>query len=267
MTPFRHLSPLRLRPLPQGTTALVVLALLAPGNGAAQPPGDAEGPHWTLGAGLVASPSPYVGVDAEIIPIPVVGLRWQRLYLEGVRAGYALAPPAGPWRFDLLAQVRFQGYEADEGDFLRGMEDRDPSLDLGVVVGWEGERWSADLTLLGDVLDESGGGEAALTVSRGFRLSRRLQVAPEVGVSWQSDDLVDHYYGVRPEEARPSRPAFEGDATVNGLLGIQAGYRFTRRFSTRLFLRGELLGSEVEESPIVVDDTALTGILALTWDL
>lgn len=245
---------------------LVLAASTAPGTLSAQPPAP-DGPQWTLGLGLVASPSPYVGVDAEIFPIPVVGLRRERFYLQGVRAGYALAPPDGPWRVDLLTQVRFQGYEADDSPFLRGMEDRDFSLDAGLLLAWEGERWSSDLTLLTDVLDESGGQEAALTVSRTFRVGRRLQIAPEAGVTWQSGDLVDHYYGVRPDEARPFRPAYEAGSTLDGLVGVQGRYLFDRRLSLFYFLRAELLGSEVEDSPIVDDDTAFTALVGLTWAL
>lgn len=243
---------------------LVLAGLTAPGAVSAQPP-TADGPQWTLGLGLVASPSPYVGVDADVFPIPVVGLRWDRFYLQGVRAGYALAPPEGPWRVDLLTQVRFQGYEADDSPFLRGMEDRDFSLDAGVLLGWQGERWSSDLTLLTDVLDESGGQEAALTVARTFRFGRRLQIAPEAGVTWQSEDLVDHYYGVRPDEARPFRPAYEAGSTLDGLVGVQGRYLFARRLSLFYFLRAELLGGEVEDSPIVDDDTAFTALVGLTW--
>ena len=244
-----------------------VAALLATGPAHAQPPSRPESPQWSLGAGVVASPSPYVGVDTELIPIPLVGLRWQRLYLQGVRAGYELAPAGSPWRFDLLAQVRFQGYEADDSDFLRGMEDRDTSLDAGVRIGWEGDAWTSDLTLLSDVLDESGGQEAVLTLSRAFPVGRRLRIAPEAGLAWRSAELVEHYYGVRPEEARPFRPAYEGDSTIDGVLGVQGSYRLTGRLSLFGFVRADLLGGDVEDSPIVDDDTELTGILALSWSL
>lgn len=76
---------------------------------------------------------------------------------------------------------------------------------------------------------------------------------------------MDHYYGVRPEEARPGRPVYEPGSTLNGRLQLQAFYSLAPRWMLVGFLRLESLGREIEDSPIVEDSTSYFGLLALTY--
>ena len=63
---------------PQGTTQ------------GSTPDKEDEGIQWSLGGGVVASPRPYVGTDTKVIPIPVVGLRYKRWFVQGIRGGFDL---------------------------------------------------------------------------------------------------------------------------------------------------------------------------------
>lgn len=235
-------------------------AAAAPGG----PPGPPSGPQWTLGVGVIASPEPYRGIDGvDEQVIPVVTLRWGRFSFEGVQARYRLFE-RGPWEGEAVAQVRFLGYEAEDSPFLEGMEDRDPSLDGGFRVTFQPGPVGARLALLHDLLDESGGAEARLTLFRDFQV-RRWRLTPQVEAAWQSDELVDHYYGVRPQEARPGRPAFApGAAPVFGA-GVQAFWFGPGRWAVFAFVQQEWLGGDVGDSPIVASDDQLSGLVAVTY--
>lgn len=229
----------------------------------AQPPGQ-DGLSWSLGPGILSSPEPYVGADNEVFPVPLLTVDSKRFFFQGIEGGLHLIDRDG-FTLDALASIRFQGYEADDSPFLEGMEDRDDSLDLGLEAAWEARRIGFSLKLLADALSESDGQEATAEVYFPLQFGRKLRLEPGVAAVWQSDALVDHYYGVRPVEARPGRPAYEGPSTINGQLKVQAFYFLSQRWMLVGFARLEALGSEIEDSPIVEDSTSYLGFLGVTY--
>lgn len=261
------MRPARFVPLVLTAALALSLPLLAQppqGAGAGVPGGPPIGPQWSLGVGVIASPEPYRGIDGvDERVIPVLTVRWKRFTFEGIQARYRLFA-AGGWEGEALARVRFLGYDAEDSPFLEGMDDRSPSLDAGLRLAWKPEATEVRLDLLHDVLDESGGAEARLTLSHDFQV-RRWRLTPQVEAAWQSADLVDHYYGVEPAEARPGRPAFApGAAPVFGA-GVQAFWFGPGRWDLFAFVRQEWLGGDVGDSPIVASDDQWSGLVAVTY--
>ena len=87
---------------------------------------------------------------------------------------------------------------------------------------------------------------------------------PTLAVKWQSEDLVDYYYGVRDVEALPGRPAYHPGAAVVPELALLA----TRAFGQwTLFGRvgHSWLPDEIADSPIVDADSRTTVMLGLGW--
>lgn len=255
-------------------SVLCLLALLVPllaPTTSAQPPagGPPAGPQWSVGLGVIGSPEPYVGIDdVEYQAIPVVTFRSGRFAFEGIRLSYALVD-AEPWEVKLLAQPRFFGYDAEDSPFLAGMEDREISAEGGVEFTWQPRATGVSLTLLHDLLDRHGGGEAQLALFHDLQVGRRLRLTPQVAAVWQSDDLLDYYFGVRQEEARPGRPAYRPGAQVSWQAGVQAFWLLPwgqeQRWTFFGLVQGERLAGDVERSPIVADDTAVTLLAALTY--
>jgi outer membrane protein len=238
-----------------------MLCLVCAVPAAAQPPAE-EGPIWSVGAGAVFAPRPYEGMDAEVFPIPVVGVRYRNFYWDGIRAGFRFSP-AEHLGLDLFAAARFDGYEEDDSDAVRGMAERRLSADLGFRVSGEWERVETGLSLRTDVLDRSDGQEVEADVSFPMEAGS-WRITPGLAVSWLSDDLVDYYYGVRPGEALPDRPGYEGEDTLN----LSAEVAFLRPFADGrwLFLAGAeavWFGSEIRDSPIVDDDLGWGGRIAI----
>ncbi|HEX6865547.1 MAG TPA: MipA/OmpV family protein [Thermoanaerobaculia bacterium] len=229
----------------------------------AQPPGQ-EGFQWSLGAAVISSPEPYVGADNETIVVPALSLAYQKFFFRGITAGYELFEREG-FSASVIARARFAGYDAGDSPFLAGMEDRRKSADLGLELDWQpSRRIGFQLTPVTDVLGRSDGQEVAFDVYVPLRWGP-ARIEPRVGVLWQSSDFVDYYYGVRPEEARPGRPAFQGEPTVNLGAGVVLFTPVARRLVLQSFVRVERLGDEIEESPIVDRKTAVTGFAALSY--
>ncbi|HYG61322.1 MAG TPA: MipA/OmpV family protein [Thermoanaerobaculia bacterium] len=244
--------------------AFLSAVLLSTSSAVAQPPSDR--PQFALGIAAISSPEPYEGADADILVVPAVSFSYKRFYFRGIVAGYRLWE-SGELSADLIARARarFGGYDEDDSPALEGMESRRKSADGGIELQWERERLlGVRLTPTTDLLDRSGGQQVTLDVYSPWRFGP-VRVEPGVGVEWQSEDLVNYYYGVRPEEARPGRPAFEPGSAVNLTAGVFVFTPVSRRLLLQTFLRYERLDSDIEESPIVDEGGALTAFAALSY--
>lgn len=242
---------------------LLLLALGAAPAAAQRPPADTL--QWSLGLGVISSPRPYVGASNKIFPVPLVQLRYQRLSIDGVRASYRLVDDSS-FHLDLVGGPNFTSLEEDDSLFLRGMADRDWTFELGLAAGYERPRWGILAWVRQDVLDRSGGQRAGIELAfRRSYLDGRLFLIPSVGVEWQSSDVVDYYYGVRPGEALPERPAYQAGSAFNPSATLLARYRLTERLDLVTIARGELLDGEITSSPIVDRDWSWFGLVGLSW--
>lgn len=241
----------------------LLLALLCPALAA---PANAQGlpdRSVSLGAGVVVTPKPYAGADSEILPLPVIGLRYKAFYFEGIRMGLR-GRPTQHLELDGFVQARFDGYEEDDAPVLTGMADRDMSLDagFGITGKWDGSE--IGLTVLIDALDESGGHEFDLNVGFPFEAGR-WRLKPLATVAFLSKDLVGHYYGVLPGEATPDRAAYEGDDTINLRFGFQALRPWDNGWSLLLRAEAVAYGDAIKQSPIVDDKLGMRARAALFY--
>src|SRR5258708_34830646 len=63
--------------------------------------------------------------------------------------------------------------------------------------------------------------------------------------------LNDYYYGVRPDEATPERPAYTARAGILPELGVWGAYGLTERWSLVLGYTISRLPSSISDSPVV----------------
>jgi outer membrane protein len=248
----------------QRVTVTLVAVILAAATAAAQrPPADTL--EWSLGFGVISSPRPYVGASNSTFPVPLVQLRSGRLSIDGIRASYRLVGDSS-FHLDLVGGPNFTSLEESDSDFLRGMADRDWTFELGLAAAYDRRRWGILAWARQDVLDRSGGQRAGIDVAlRRTYLEGKLFLFPGVGLEWQSRDVVDYYYGVRPEEALPERPEYRPGSALNLSATLLARYRLTKRLDLVSIARGELLDDEVTASPIVDRDWSWFGLVGLSW--
>lgn len=228
----------------------------------AQERGDQESPParspWGIGVAAVVSDSPYAGEGTRVIPVPLLSYEGERFYFRGITAGWRLVDTPG-FEFSALARARLAGFDIDDLDSARLarngvdaalLEDRDHGLDLGVGAEWSGAAGELQLELLADASDRSGGQEASLQYGYPIRLARGL-LTPIAGVTWQSDDMVDYYYGTLPAEiARGVADYRPGAATIP-----HVGVSFFRPLGSAWSLVGSLrysrLPDAIADSPLV----------------
>ncbi len=209
-----------------------------------------------VGGGGFIQMSPYAGVDTKVYPAPVVAYEGKRLYVRSAIVGYRLISENG-LMIGPLVEPRIEGFKEDDSPFLRGMRDRNWSVDGGVNIEAVTPAGLLGVSIVSDLLGRSRGQEVEfryliMVPALGFHF------IPSGGVRWRSDSLVDYYYGVRPNEARPDRPAYRGEQAFDPFLRLVVRRKLTKHWSLFSDARYEWLASEITNSPIVSKDHQLS---------
>jgi outer membrane protein len=243
------------------------LALVAILSLTAQPVSAGE---WRIGANVAGGRSPIVGEDNSAALIPMVAYKGERFYANlgnpGLSffngstnfggLGYSVIK-TDDYNIDLVGRIRAIGIYPDDNDELDGLDDRDPGLDLGVTARLNTAIGEFNGQLLADVSNKSEGQEVILSYAFPFSYGQ-LRFRPELGVSWQSSDLTDYYFGVDTNEATARRAVYEAEASVTPFAGIEFEYAFNQRFDLVGGVGVGRLGDEISDSPIV-DERNLAG--------
>jgi len=219
-------------------------------------------PTIYLGGGVVVKSKPYAEVDAKVYPVPLFAYEGERLYVWGVRGGYRLFSQRGVSIGPIL-QPRFDGYDSDDSPVLAGMRDRKWSAEGGVGVQALTRVGLFGLSVVTDLLGRHRGQELDFSYTILFPLAG-FDIIPTAGVRYKSEDLIDYYYGVRPEEARPGRPAYAGEAATDPYLRLALRRKLSDRWSLLGAVQYEWLSDKIADSPIVDKDyevSFLAGIL------
>lgn len=220
-------------------------------------------PSLTLGLGALYKDKPYRGFDSseKTSLVPLVMYEGDNFFARGGSLGWKFVTQS-PWEVAVVGEFLGDGYESGDSNYLRGMSDRDPSFGLGGHVIWKPTDLGLKLTAVTDVAGNSEGsqvrGEMFYTMSSG-----PWHLKPMAAVVWQSEDYNNYYYGVKAREAIPGigRFAYSADSDFNYRLGATLVYR--QNNSPWMFLLGaryDFLGDEIDDSPIVSEDTELTAV-------
>jgi outer membrane protein len=205
-----------------------------------------------VGGGGLIQVLPYAGVDTKVYPAPVVAYEGKRLYVRSAIVGYRIISENG-LMIGPQVEPRVEGYKEDDSPFLSGMRDRNWSVDGGVNIEAATPVGLLGVSIVTDLLGRSCGQEVE------FRHLIMLPVLgfhliPSGGVRWKSEKLVDYYYGVKPSEARPGRPAYQGEQAFDPFLRLVVRRKLTKHWSLFSDARYEWLASEITDSPIVSKD-------------
>ena len=91
-----------------------------------------------------------------------------------------------------------------------------------------------------------------MTFSYAKRFIREPWVlTPSAGITWQSNNLTDYYYGVEWDEVTGSRPYYSAGDAWNPFVSLTTQYYFTEKWSSLVMLSYEWLDNEISDSPIV----------------
>ncbi|MES9832059.1 MAG: MipA/OmpV family protein [Candidatus Thiodiazotropha sp. DIVDIV] len=239
--------------------------------------GQASAGEWMVGANLGGGRNPIVGEDGYAVLVPVVAYRGERFHANlgnpGLSffngsahfggLGYSLIKEEN-FNLDLVGRFRAMGIDPDDNDELEGLKKRKPGFDAGIDVSWGSEFGELNGQLLADISGRSKGQELVVSYAYPVQFGG-WTLRPELGVSWQSSDLADYYFGVDADESNSQREAYEGKSTVTPFLGIQAEYELTKHTNLIGGVGMGRLGDGISDSPIVEERNVAGGFIGAVY--
>lgn len=240
-------------------SALSFNAVAQTGEDDAQPGGP---PRWGLGLGLIANDSPYAGEGTRVMPIPLVRYSGERFYIGMGGAGWRIVENDS-FELTALGKLRFDGFDADDlgreelarnGIDRRQLEDRDKSFDIGLDMKWTGRAGEIELELLADATDTSGGQEASIQYGYPFDLVKGI-LSPNVGITWQSEDTANYYYGTLDKEVARGVVDYKPGAVTIPHIGVSYFRPLGEKWSLMAFAKYSSLPDEIKDSPLIEADT------------
>ena len=206
--------------------------------------------QFNVKAGVVSRPA-YFGSD-EYVVAPDFAIQFDYAKLRGL-GEYGDATGQGrPRAFGLRGSLRYiPEVDASEYDAINGLDDVDPTLELGLGVGYRTRNFEG----FADVRYGFGGSEAVYgelgadgviypTEKWEFRIGPRL--------GFGADGFAETYFGVSESESINSGlPQFDASGgMLSAGLVAKARYRFNDLWGVEATVRGDRLLNDAADSPI-----------------
>ena len=215
--------------------------------------------RWGAGISVIGKSSPYVESTQSVSRvIPAVSYFGEKLQWFGPKLRYGIYG-SGKFRLALRANYRIGSYEEDDSPVLAGLGDRDDTLMGGFGIQYElpyGFRMK--FAYEHDMLDRIGGGIADIRISRGFQYGV-FRFRPAFSINWVSSEVNDYEFGVPVDAATPTRSTYSPGSSYSMALGLATSVELSEKWRLVFNVYGERLADEVTDSPIVADDTVISG--------
>ncbi|MFT5756944.1 MAG: outer membrane protein [Alteromonadaceae bacterium] len=188
---------------------------------------------------------------------PVPELRWEDMFIANGKIGINLVKYQG-LSIDLSVGGDYMG-DTDRGDSkkLKDMKELDNVFTANIDLNYESDLGKLSFGYAQDISNKHKG--HSLTAGYSYNIEfGRFFVEPSVSVTYASDDVANYYYGVSKADVTADRAFYRVDSTVNYEAGLMAGYVIDKNSMIIGFASITKYDKEIKDSPIVVDDTAMT---------
>jgi MipA family protein len=227
-----------------------------------------------IGAGVRTNPLEG-GDDIPLFLIPQVNYNGERFFIQNLDLGVVLfenethnlnlfVTPSydqiffDPWKPSNFVVSSQPGviFGPCRGDCTRKLRKRETAGLAGIEYGVLLDDLNIQLQYLTDVTDVHDGDEARLSLSKYWNFER-LNVSAALGLIWQSEEIVNYYYGVTRPEA-DARGTYETDAGISYLLRSDWTYKLSKNWDLKFLATYKFLSDEINQSPLVEEKGVTT---------
>ncbi|WP_075187646.1 MipA/OmpV family protein [Teredinibacter haidensis] len=161
---------------------------------------------------------------------------------EPTVASPSINPKAPEWR------------EPPDIDLLHS---RDTAGLAGFEYAFYNAHWDASVQLLQDVSSVHDGQEVRAAIARSTRIAKAsLELA--AGFSWQSQELLQYYYGIEEGEVDDPILAYKTSSGISPFIRLDWRRRMSGNWSWQATVHQRWLASGIKRSPLLDEDTVLT---------
>lgn len=222
--------------------------------------GWAQAGTWTLGGSVLMAPSLYLGDDDKIYPVPLVNYEGEDFYFRTLSVGYYL------WK-DPKNQLSLNAFylplsfkPSDSDDAKMKLLDKRHSGVMGGASFTHRDSWGhVRLSLSGDLINNSNGFVGDMAYLYPIQVGT-WTFNPGIGLSWNSGNFNDYYYGVNDIESKRSKiEGYSAGSSWNPYVELSTNYQISQQWNAFFTAKYIHLASEVKDSPIV--DKSYDGLL------
>lgn len=218
-----------------------------------------------LGIGAIISESKYEGIDKETTVIPLIKYNTNDFYIRGIEFGYKQID-TDTFKLNYILAPRLENLDSSDSSYLTGMEDRDMTIETGVVLVYKPIPFlSLSTKAKVDILGVHKGYDIGFRVGTFLPLHKSFFIAPSYSKVYLNSNLANYYYGVKNSEATSTRSAYSiGDTTID-IYGINFIYKLTDTINTNFMISQTKLSQKMKDSPIIKDKDFNTLILGVSY--
>lgn len=164
----------------------------------------------------------------------------------------------------MLDESGYSQHGADVIEELRGIRDRDSDGSLGLRLQRFDDQQHYSIEIVRDFSNAYN--DFLLQAYYNYVIqARNWDIQLTLGLNLYSSDLVDYYFGIRPWEATPTRPVYEGKAAYRLHMGVSSLYPLNESWLLELGFGVSHYSSGVSDSPIVESNLESLGMVNVRY--
>lgn len=213
-----------------------------------------------LGAGVMSYPVYDGSARNQTVALPLVIADYRDIvYIDLLRAGVRLWHSADEkMAVGVSAEPRF-GFQAKDGVRLTAMATRRNAVEGGPTFEWELPAFSISIAYYYDWSGVTGGRSVRFSAYHQLWDNASWDVGAYLDLDHINNNTTAYYYGVRPDEATPSRPVYNPGGTTNSAIGFSGAYKLNDTYALLFGGEANKLGTAAVNSPIVERRVGITG--------
>jgi len=244
--------------------------------------------QFVLDLSLVYDPKIIEGIEQEdpwhyFMPGILVDISYKGFFLQtnqrrsnallgGTELGYQLVVKDS-WQLDLIVKAYMQGYDSESlieyggGDevVLSGLQERNATAGIALRYSqyFENALFTIDFAAASpgdDEFDNYVGGVIVDSFYSHLLPYRNWDVYLGAGLTYFSQDIVDYYIGVSPDEATDTRAEHTAEGGFRGQLEVYAQHPLSANWSFNAGITHSIFSSDVKDSPLV-DKSQVTQVM------
>ncbi|MCD6258313.1 MAG: MipA/OmpV family protein [Helicobacteraceae bacterium] len=210
------------------------------------------------------STSIYKGKSHDLFLVPLLSAEYKNFYISGTEAGYTFFTNE-TLSVSLETSPTLIGYQSDESAFLKGMGDRDLTLETGLKLEYTYDIHKFKVKAVYDFFNVYDSYSALLEYAHLYPIEEKHLLINNYGVEYFSSKKSTYYFGVLPSESTSQREQYALDESYTIYTSVDYIYALRDQWTLFLNLEYKLFDSQIFKSPIVDKRSAVSSFIGVVY--
>lgn len=209
----------------------------------------------------------YRDTDPLVLPLPMIDYEYNNFFIHNLNAGYYLWNDTSN-KFAVNVWYNPLSYNHDDTDNeqMKQLNNRHSTAMAGLTWTHLADWGVIRTAVSADILGNSDGVVADVGYLYPIH-SGNWTVVPGIGVTWNSSDQNNYYYGISHDESvRSGYSEYSADDSWNPWLELAMKYQINENWHVSGLVRAVSLSNNISGSPMVDNDLSTQAVLGVAYD-